>query len=186
MLVICWLVSTLFGIILNQSSSVFACPHFTVLVSLLWWAPIARSYIYLPVCQDVARMHASKPLSHTHMRTRGKPRHLLMQSLMEWLAHSLWFGNTGLADFHCSSVCMHIRFKWLDCICLLFGPWTLNQWLWVHFRSSASIWLAVQVIRNSDESLKTGTLKWIKIFIHSTIPCYLKKQQGLSIFSEAA
>lgn len=62
------------------------------------------------------------------------------------------------------------RFSLFLCVCLRtlsLNDWTasfffsivsgpLNQWLWVHFLSSSSIWLVGQVSRSTEGSLKTG------------------------------
>lgn len=158
-------------------------PSFHFIVSMLWWIAIARSWTFSSflsylsarqkkeavvetVCQNAARWMQSLsqpphlPSTHILRRQTKTCRLVPMQSLMEWLAHSSGFGNTGSANLDCSSahVCARLRFEWLACMLSLLGPCPFIQWLWVHFLSSSSIWLAWQVIRNTVGTLQTGKL----------------------------
>lgn len=118
---------------------------------------------------------SSLPCRITHMHRGHKLRHLPVQSLMDWLAHSSGFRGTDFADLRFSSVdvCVQVELEWFSCILLLFSHSSIN-----HLVPDSTLYLAQLLINltevwNAEGSLKRDKLSIEYLLIYSSDICFV-------------
>lgn len=142
------------------------------------WHPETYQYSFLFRIRDQyssCPSFSSLPCRITHMHRRHKLRHLPVQSLMDWLAHSSGFRGTDFADLRFSSVdvCVQVELEWFSCILLLFSHSSIN-----HLVPESTLYLAQLLINltevwNAEGSLKRDKLSIEYLLIYLSDICFV-------------